>query len=129
MAILPLDAAPYVAAVILAVIALVITSAMLMLNKILGQTPRENTSKKGEPIECGVPYEADGHQQFSIRYYLVGIVFLIFDVEVVFMYPWAMVYKSYLAQGLFILNSMAFFMVLVLGGYIYLRRRQALSWY
>ena len=128
MAFLPLDAAPYLGAVILAVLALLITSTMLVANKILGEKPREVTQIKGQPVECGVPSEGSGSQQFSVRYYLIGIVFLIFDVEVVFMYPWALVYKSYLAQGFFILNAMALFMLLVLGGYFYLRRRDALNW-
>lgn len=128
MALLPLDSAPYVAVIILTVISIVITLAMLILNKLIGQRPRERAPIKGDMIECGVPYEGRGNQQFSVRYYLIGIIFLIFDVEVVFMYPWAMVYKQYLSQGLFILNAMALFMVLVLGGYFYLRRRDALSW-
>jgi NADH-quinone oxidoreductase subunit A len=118
----------YLAAGVLIVIALVIATAVLTLNRIFGQKPKETTAKKGDVYECGVTYEGDAHQQFSVRYYLIGIVFLIFDVEVVFMYPWTLVYQSYLKTGAFILIEMALFILLLLGGYIYLRKRKAFSW-
>jgi NADH-quinone oxidoreductase subunit A len=118
----------YLAAGVLILIALVIASAVLILNKIFGQTPREVTKIKGDVYECGVHYEGDAHQQFSVRYYLVGIIFLVFDVEVVFMYPWTLVYKTYLKTGPFILFEIGFFVLLLLGGYIYLKKRKAFSW-
>lgn len=118
----------YLAILILTVISLVIASVILTLNKIMGRVPREVTKKKYDTYECGVEYEGDAHQQFSVRYYLVGIIFLIFDVEVVFMYPWTMVYQTYLKSGPLILAEMGLFFALLLGGYFYLRMRGALSW-
>ncbi len=118
----------YLAILILMVISLVIASVILTLNKIMGRVPREVTKKKYDTYECGVEYEGDAHQQFSVRYYLVGIIFLIFDVEIVFMYPWTMVYQTYLKSGPLILAEMGLFFVLLLGGYFYLRMRGALSW-
>ncbi len=118
----------YLAILILMVISLVIATVILTLNKILGRRPSEITRKKYDTYECGVEYEGDAHQQFSVRYYLVGIIFLIFDVEVVFMYPWTMVYQTYLKSGPLILMEMGLFFVLLLGGYFYLRMRGALSW-
>jgi NADH-quinone oxidoreductase subunit A len=118
----------YLAILILMVISLVIASVILTLNKIMGRKPAEVTKKKYDTYECGVEYEGDAHQQFSVRYYLVGIIFLIFDVEVVFMYPWTMVYQTYLKSGPLILAEMGLFFVLLLGGYFYLRMRGALSW-
>lgn len=118
----------YLAIVILMAISLVIATVILTLNKLLGRKPSEVTKKKYDTYECGVEYVGDAHQQFSVRYYLVGIIFLIFDVEVVFMYPWTMVYQTYLKSGPLILAEMGLFFVLLLGGYFYLRMRGALSW-
>ena len=118
----------YLAILILAVISLVIATVILTLNKIMGRVPSEVTRKKYDTYECGVEYQGDAHQQFSVRYYLIGIIFLIFDVEIVFMYPWTMVYQTYLKSGPMILAEMGLFFVLLLGGYFYLRLRGALSW-
>jgi NADH-quinone oxidoreductase subunit A len=118
----------YLAILILMIIAIIIATAIIMINKIMGTKPREITRKKYETYECGVEYEGDAHQQFSVRYYLVGIIFLIFDVEVVFMYPWTLVYQTYFKAGPLILLEMGLFFMLLLGGYFYLRLRGALSW-
>ena len=118
----------YLAILILMIISLVVASAVLIINKVMGKKPNEITKKKYDTYECGVEYEGDAHQQFSVRYYLVGIIFLIFDVEVVFMYPWSIVYQSYLKTGPLILLEMGLFFMLLLGGYLYLRLRGALSW-
>lgn len=118
----------YLAILILSIIGVIIACAVIGINKLFGQIPREVTKKKYETYECGVEYEGDAHQQFYVRYYLVGIIFLIFDVEVVFMYPWTLVYQTYLKTGPLILLEMGLFFVLLLGGYFYLRMRGALSW-
>jgi NADH-quinone oxidoreductase subunit A len=118
----------YLAILILMIISVVLASALLLVNKVLSRIPREYTKKKFDTYECGVEYEGDAHQQFSVRYYLVGIIFLIFDVEVVFMYPWSIVYQSYIKTGPLILLEMGLFFMLLLGGYLYLRLRGALSW-
>ena len=118
----------YFAILVLIIFSLIVTGAMTGINKLLGKRAKESTSKKYETYESGVKGIGDAHQQFSVRYYLIGIIFLIFDVEVVFMYPWTLVYHTYLKYGPFILLEMGLFMALVLGGYIYLRRRGAFSW-
>lgn len=118
----------YLAVFVLMVLAVVIGSALLLLNKILARAASASTSKKFETYESGVKGVGNAHQQFSVRYYLVGIIFLIFDVEVVFMYPWTLVYHTYLKSGPMILLEMGLFFVLLLGGYLYLRLRGALSW-
>ena len=118
----------YLSILILIFIAVVIATAIISINKIFGTRPKEVTPKKYETYECGVEYEGNAHQQFSVRYYLIGIIFLIFDVEVVFMYPWTLVYHTYLKTGPLILLEMGLFFMLLLGGYFYLRLRGALSW-
>jgi len=122
----------YIAAAGLLIIAVVLGSALVAINHILGFRSKEQSvkaqAKKNDVYECGVAYVGDAHQQFSVRYYLIGIIFLIFDVEIVFMYPWTLVYKHYRAFGNFVLLEMLFFILLLLGGYIYLRRRKAFNW-
>ena len=118
----------YLSVVILAGIAVFLATVILGLNKLTGRKPSEITRKKYDTYECGVGYEGSAHQQFSVRYYLIGIIFLLFDVEVVFMYPWTLVYKTYLKSGPLILLEMGVFFALLLGGYFYLRLRGALDW-
>jgi NADH-quinone oxidoreductase subunit A len=118
----------YLSVLILMIIALIVTSAIVLINQLMGKKPVATTAKKYETYESGVAPVGDAHQQFSVRYYLVGIIFLIFDVEVVFMYPWTLVYQTYLKSGPLILLEMGLFFVLLLGGYFYLRLRGALSW-
>jgi len=118
----------YLAILVLAIAGIFITTAVLIVNKILGKKGAIHTKKKFEVYESGVNPMGDAHQQFSVRYYLIGIIFLVFDVEVVFMYPWSLVYKSYLSEGPLILIEMAVFFFLLFGGYIYLRLRGALNW-
>ena len=119
----------YTAVVAMIVVALVLTSALLLINKILGQRPQEHTRKKDDTYECGVDYVGSAHQQFSVRYYLVALIFLLFDVEVVFMYPWTLAYKSYLGvDGGFIIWEVLLFALILLGGYVYLRLRGAFEW-
>jgi len=118
----------YLAILILVILALVVASAIIFVNKIFGQVAKSPTLTKFDTYECGVGGTGDAHQQFSVRYYLVAIVFLIFDVEVVFMYPWTLVYQSYLGSGPMILLEMGLFFTFLLGGYLYLRLRGAFSW-
>jgi NADH-quinone oxidoreductase subunit A len=118
----------YLSIVILMVIAIALAGIILGLNKLTGRKPSEVTRIKYDTYECGVNYEGSAHQQFSVRYYIIGIIFLLFDVEVVFMYPWTLVYQTYLKTGPLILLEMGLFFALLLGGYFYLRLRGALNW-
>lgn len=118
----------YLSILILMFIALALAGIILGLNKLTGRKATEVTRVKHDTYECGVNYEGSAHQQFSVRYYLIGIIFLLFDVEVVFMYPWTLVYQTYLKTGPLILLEMGLFFVLLLGGYFYLRLRGALNW-
>jgi NADH-quinone oxidoreductase subunit A len=118
----------YFSIFVLIIISLIVTFSMAGINKLFGKRATGGTAKKFETYESGVKPVGDAHQQFSVRYYLIGIVFLIFDVEVVFMYPWTLVYHTYLKHGPLILLEVGLFFVLLLGGYLYLRLRGALSW-
>lgn len=118
----------YLAVLILMFIAVALSVIIIGLNKLTGRKPSEITRAKYDTYECGVGYQGSAHQQFSVRYYLIGIIFLLFDVEVVFMYPWTLTYQTYLKSGPVILLEMGLFFALLLGGYFYLRLRGALNW-
>lgn len=118
----------YFAILVMVILGLIVPSAIVLANKIFGRRATVYNAKKYETYESGVKGIGDAHQQFSVRYYLIGIVFLIFDVEVVFMYPWTLTYHTYLKHGPLILLEMGLFFVLLLGGYLYLRLRGAFSW-
>lgn len=90
--------------------------------------PRVPHPKKDMPFECGVPAYGDTHRRFSVRFYLVAILFLLFDVEVIFLFPWAIVFKDFLKVNNFILWEMGFFVAILFVGYLYVRRRGALEW-
>jgi NADH-quinone oxidoreductase subunit A len=118
----------YLPLFIVIALALTIGCVILLLNKLLSYIPLERTPKKYDTYECGVPYEGSATQQFSVRYYLIGIIFLLFDVEVVFLYPWASVFRDLVSHGFFVLWEMLFFVVILFAGYLYLRLRGALNW-
>jgi len=81
--------------------------------------------QKGEPYECGIPTRGKTWMQLNVGYYLFALVFLIFDVELVFLYPWAVVAKS--AGWLALIEIVIFFFVLFLG-FLYAHRKGALKW-
>lgn len=122
------DSYQYAAILILAAIGLMIGVVLIGGNLLLGTRAKAAAKEKFDVYECGVPPIGNARQQFSVRYYVVGIVFLLFDVEVVFMYPWAIVYRKFLQQGPFILFEMLTFFLILLAGYLYLLGRRGLEW-
>lgn len=116
----------YIPVLILLMVGLTVGGAILLLTTLLGSgIPNK---KKGMPFECGVPSLGDARQRFSVRFYLVAILFLLFDVEGIFFYPWAVVYKKYLTLNAFILVEMGLFALILLVGYLYVLGKGALEW-
>lgn len=116
----------YIPVLILLAIATVLGSVILVASYFLG--PRMPTRRKNMAFECGVPGTPDVHQRFSVRFYLVAILFLLFDVEAVFFFPWAVVYRKFLAINSFMLGSMGVFVGVLLVGYYFVLKRGALEW-
>lgn len=87
--------------------------------------PKSYSVRKSEPYECGIPTRGESMIQFKAGYYIFAILFLIFDVETVFLYPWAVVAKSMGPQGLFCIGIFMFILVL---GLAYAWRKGALKW-
>jgi NADH-quinone oxidoreductase subunit A len=116
----------YVPVLILMLIALAVGCLVVFLSQMLG--PKLPTRRKNTPFECGVPPVGDAKHRFSVRFYLVAILFLLFDVEAIFFFPWAVVFKEYLSINQFILVEMGVFVAILLIGYFYVLRKGALEW-
>lgn len=116
----------YIPILILMLVGMTVGGVILLMSHLLG--PRLPNARKDMPFECGVPPSGDARHRFSVRFYLVAILFLLFDVEAIFFFPWAVVYKKYLSVNAFILVEMAFFVAILLVGYIYILRKGALEW-
>ena len=87
--------------------------------------PRRNSKVKLETFECGIDVQGNARTPFSVKYFLVAILFVLFDVEVIFMYPWAVNFK---ALGLFGLAEMFSFIFIFLVGFFYIVKKGALKW-
>src|SRR5690348_5485030 len=93
------------------------------LSALLG--PRKPTAEKEAPYECGMPAVGDARERQSVKFYLVAMIFLLFDIEVAFLYPWAMALRDLGWNGLV---QLVLFMVLLLAGYVYVWRKGVLDW-
>jgi NADH-quinone oxidoreductase subunit A len=105
----------YLPVFILMGIATLLGVVLVVVSGLLG--PKLKNPRKGRPFECGVPPVGDAHRRFSVRFYLVAILFLLFDVEGVFFFPWAITFREFLAINSFILWEMGFFVGVLLVGY------------
>jgi NADH-quinone oxidoreductase subunit A len=100
-----------------------LAGGMLLLSYLLGQ--HINTRAKLMPYECGMTPTGDARQRFSVRFYLVAMIFILFDVEVVFLYPWAVVYRELKMFGFI---EMLLFVLIVVAGFAYLWKKGVLDW-
>ena len=91
--------------------------------------PKNPTPEKLAPYECGVPPVGDARERMSVKFYLVAMLFILFDIEVVFLYPWAVIYRDMLKEsGGLILGSMISFLVILFVGYLYALKKRAFDW-
>lgn len=120
----------YLAVLMLLAMAFVAPFGMIALSTLLGK--RGRTSRiKDTAYECGMLPIGDGATRMSVKFYLVAMLFILFDIEVVFMYPWAVVYKQMLvdeATRNMILGSMISFLGILFVGYIYAVKKHAFDW-
>lgn len=116
----------YIPVLILTFLAAGFAAINLILSHLLG--PRKSTRAKLSVYESGVPPRGDARHRFSIKFYLIAMLFIIFDIEVVFLYPWALIFRDSLADGLFILIEMLVFMGILVLGYIYVWKKGGLTW-
>ena len=95
----------------------------VLLSTVLG--PRKPTPEKLAPYECGMPPVGDARERQSVKFYLVAMIFLLFDIEVAFLYPWAMALRELGWPGFL---QVVLFVLLLLAGYVYVWRKGALDW-
>ena len=109
--------------ILMIVLGLVFAVPSVVLSKLLG--PKKPTPEKLAPYECGMPPVGSAHERMSVKFYLVAMIFLLFDIEVAFLYPWAMALRDLGWPGLV---QVVMFMLLLLSGYVYVWRKGALDW-
>jgi len=120
----------YVAVLMLFVLAVVATGGMIALSMLLGKRGSRNRAKD-TAYECGMIPVGTGGTRLSVKFYLVAMLFILFDIEVVFMYPWAVVYPDMLKDVMtrdLILISMISFIGILFVGYIYAVKKRAFDW-
>jgi NADH-quinone oxidoreductase subunit A len=104
-------------------VAIVIAIALLTIGWLLG--PKRADAEKLSPYECGFEAFEDARMKFDVRYYLVAILFIIFDLEIAFLFPWAVVFKGI---GLSAIVAMAIFLGILVIGFVYEWKKGALEW-
>lgn len=110
------------------IVAIGFAASALIVSVVLGKAARRNPTKDSA-YECGMVPIGEAQPRFSVKFYLVAMLFILFDIEIVFMYPWAVVYRDYIAQhGATIFWSMLGFVGILTVGYVYAIMKGALDW-
>jgi NADH-quinone oxidoreductase subunit A len=115
--------APYLPIFVMLALAVVFGALSRVASKLLG--PRNPTVPKYAPYECGIVPDREPPQRFPVRFFLVAMIFIVFDIEIIFLFPWAIVYRSLGPFGLF---AILLFAVAVFESFVYLIGNGALDW-
>ncbi len=113
----------YLPILTLMVLATLFAAGSFMASALL--SPRKPTAAKSAPYECGIVPRSEPPERFPVRFYLIAMIFIIFDIEIVFLYPWAVIFRQ---LGLFGLIEMIIFAVAVFVSFVYLLSNGALDW-
>ena len=105
------------------VLAAGLAGALITVSSIVGK--HKPSPEKDMPYECGIRPTGDAREAFSVHFYMVGLIFILFDIEAIFLYPWALVYHD---LKLFGFVEMLLYIIILLVGYIYLWKKGALDW-
>ena len=108
------------------VVAILFAGSALVISVLVGASGKR-TRAKDTAYECGMVPQGEGHPRFSVKFYLVAMLFILFDLEIVFMYPWAVVYRDAIKQSSVIFWSMLSFITVLMVGYVYALRKGALD--
>ncbi len=109
--------------IVLLLAGLAFSAGAVLVSRLLNKGSKNN--QKGQPYECGIPTKGDTWIQLNVGYYLFALIFLIFDVELVFLYPWAVVAKKI---GWFALVEVIIFFFILFMGFLYAHKKGALKW-
>jgi NADH-quinone oxidoreductase subunit A len=120
----------YLPILVFAFLGLAVGGALVMLNHVIGpKRPKRETAasrRQDEPYESGIPVEPAHDLRFGVSFYLVAMLFILFDIEVVFLYPVGVILKG--ADSVFVLGELVTFVVLLMVAFVYVWRRGALNW-
>jgi NADH-quinone oxidoreductase subunit A len=119
--------AAYLPILVQVVLAAAITIGIITASHLLGQRFKRNAIKD-TAYECGVPSDGSTHTRFSVKFYVTAMLFILFDIEVVFLIPWTFVYRDFLANHIAILTPMLFFLGVLVLGLFYEVKKGALEW-
>jgi NADH-quinone oxidoreductase subunit A len=117
----------YLPALVQVVLGLSIPAIILIVSHLFGQRAKGNYIKD-KAYECGLPMEGKPHPRFAVKFYVTAMLFILFDIEVVFLVPWALVYREFLAAGIAITAATAVFLGVLVLGLAYEFKRGALEW-
>jgi NADH-quinone oxidoreductase subunit A len=117
----------YIPVLLQFVVAVGFAVSAIVVSIILGKTGKR-TRTKDTAYECGMVPQGEAIPRFSVKFYLVAMLFILFDLEIVFMYPWAVVYKEVIVQSKTIFWSMLSFISILMVGYAYALKKGALDW-
>jgi NADH-quinone oxidoreductase subunit A len=120
----------YIAVLVLGALAVAATGGMILFSILLGKRGKKSQIKD-TAYECGMLPQGPGSTRLSVKFYLVAMLFILFDIEVVFLYPWAVIYKDMLkdpATRNLILGSMVSFLGILFIGYLYALKKRAFDW-
>jgi NADH-quinone oxidoreductase subunit A len=109
------------------VVAIGFAVSALVMSALLGKSGAKRTPAKDTAYECGMIPQGEPQPRFSVKFYLVAMLFILFDLEIVFMYPWAVVYKETIAHSSTIFWSMLSFIAILMVGYVYALKKGALD--
>jgi NADH-quinone oxidoreductase subunit A len=104
-------------------VAMGLAGVILMLSTLVGR--HRPSREKMQPYECGITPIGDAREPFSVKFYLVAMIFILFDVEAIFLYPWAYVFRELRWFGF---TEMLIYILILLAGYVYLWKKGALDW-
>jgi NADH-quinone oxidoreductase subunit A len=113
----------YLPILVLIGIAFAFALAVVVLSRLVG--PNKPNDIKLAPYECGMPLLSSAQDRFSIKFYIIAMLFILFDIEAVFLYPWAVMYKR---LGIFGFVEMGVFIIILLVGFVYVWKKGALEW-
>src|SRR5256714_9722858 len=117
----------YLPVLLQVIVAILFAGSALLVSMLVGKSGKR-TRAKDTAYECGMLPEGEAPPRFSVKFYLVAMLFILFDLEIVFMYPWAVVYKEMIADSKLILWSMLSFITILMVGYVYALKKGALDW-
>ena len=117
----------YIPVLLQFIVAVGFAVSAILVSMILGKTGKR-TRTKDTAYECGMIPQGEAVPRFSVKFYLVAMLFILFDLEIVFMYPWAVVYREAIVQSKVIFWSMLSFVTILMVGYAYALKKGAFDW-